>query len=185
MLNGDATTLNELRQRGAVAGGFLLEWRAKAQHSLACRFVAFRQLSLQPITAVLTAREATIVWIAFYSQEVLRNGWQPFDQPVSSAYLPIGYQDLDHTRLGDGGALLFQKSDRRVSEVLIRVRTSECHILPPAREPTEGAFARICEHAGLGPSDVSTAVLHLAARITRMNQDQELARQTSVTTAVA
>jgi len=43
--------------------------------------------------------------VAFHTEAVMDNGWEPYDQPSPAAYLPLG-RDRLHQVDGAGGVLL-------------------------------------------------------------------------------
>lgn len=50
---------------------------------------------------------------AYYSSEVLINGWEPCDQPSPAAYLPLRYAALDRIDLAVDGVLLIERHPLR------------------------------------------------------------------------
>lgn len=53
------------------------------------------------------------LWIAFHSNEIIANGWQPYDQPEAAAYVPLGRERL-HQIDCPGGILLIESEAREV-----------------------------------------------------------------------
>lgn len=53
------------------------------------------------------------MWIAFHTDGVIGNGWEPYDQPEPAAYLPIGRKNMLEIR-APGGVLLIEEEPRPV-----------------------------------------------------------------------
>ncbi len=49
------------------------------------------------------------VYVAYYSQAVLTNGWEPYDQPSPAAYLPLSYEQFVRERISGAGEVLVQR----------------------------------------------------------------------------
>lgn len=48
-------------------------------------------------------------WIAYWPAGVVANEWQPYDQPGSSAYVPLRFDRMDRVDLPNGGCVLVSK----------------------------------------------------------------------------
>jgi hypothetical protein len=64
----------------------------------------------QPFGARVTARAASCFHFAFYSQALLENQCEPYDQPSHAAYLPLAYSSLRVLPIDGYGALLLQRN---------------------------------------------------------------------------
>ena len=96
--------------------GAVLEAAMRDGVSAVVRLTLHRGLRFRPAgseTLLLDADGAIVFWCAYYGAAVLANGWEPFDQPSSTAYMPLPYAAFDRINLDDGGVLLIQTSARR------------------------------------------------------------------------
>lgn len=50
-------------------------------------------------------------YVAFYSNQLLENGWEPYDQPHPAAYMPLSFAHFERYRVA-GGELLVSKPER-------------------------------------------------------------------------
>ena len=53
------------------------------------------------------------IWVAFHSERVVANGWEPYDQPDPAAYVPLGNERV-HRVSGAGGDLVVSRESERV-----------------------------------------------------------------------
>src|ERR1700722_13967494 len=94
-----------------MATSMSLHALAAPGHSMVCRVT----------TNVLAGASALPgFWCAYYSARVMDNGWEPFDQPTPSSYMPCPYRAFEVMRLGGGGALLVERTPRPSRAVLRR-----------------------------------------------------------------
>lgn len=86
-------------------------------------------------------------WCAYYGTSILANGWQPYDQPTASAYMPWPFAEFEKLPISSGGVLLLQRAPRHSRAVLgiarsdvpsvarrpASVETAEAHVLDLVR----------------------------------------------------
>jgi hypothetical protein len=60
-------------------------------------------------SAIVTSREADIFYCAYYTADVVANEWDPCDQSVAAAYMPLRYSFLNVWPLENGGTFLVQR----------------------------------------------------------------------------
>lgn len=110
----------------------------------------------------LTVRDARSWRFAFHSQTIRANGWQPFDQPSSAAYLPLSFRQLDQMNAGKNGLLLFQK-DPAIGTICAREVTSGkdqgCLLFEETALPNlEKELARLLAFSGVPELDIGQAL---------------------------
>ena len=83
--------------------------------SVAGEVIAFHgaALSRHGRGVVFETDDAASIRFAFYGDEVLANGWQPYDQPSPAAYIPLGYEALDRYEVDRGAILVEQRPQHR------------------------------------------------------------------------
>ena len=81
-------------------------------HSMVCRVTMTRALGGNSAPPGF--------WCAYYGSPVVENGWEPFDQPTPSSYMPCRYKAFEVMRLDGGGALLVERHPRPSRAVLRR-----------------------------------------------------------------
>jgi hypothetical protein len=68
----------------------------------------------------LRSADASAFHCAFYSNEVLANGREPFNQASLAAYLPLSFRDVDRIPLPEYGCMLVEReADRRPVDVVV------------------------------------------------------------------
>lgn len=83
--------------------------------------------------------EAVRLYLAYYSPAVIENGWQPYDQPSPSAYMPLGYAESVRERVRDGGEILVQRMPDCIGDSPVRGRARAS---ASVRSEVEAAFRR-------------------------------------------
>jgi hypothetical protein len=86
-------------------------------------------------TLIVSASAASVLWCAYYGEEVLANRWEPFDQSDPAAYMPLSYRALIKQPLAQGAFFV----QRRAQRALIH------------RVTVDDGVSRVCEFAGYPP----------------------------------
>jgi len=132
--------------------GIFIEAVARPGLSGVIRLVVHRGLSIRPAgahTLLVRAPAAATFWCAFYTSPILRNRWEPYDQPNPAAYMPFPYIEFDKIPLGETGAFLVQR---------------EAHHESVQGNAVDDGSARSCEF--LGPPQKERLALRLNELIT-------------------
>src|SRR6188768_3145865 len=87
----------------------------RAGRSVAGEVIAFHgaAVSKRGRATVFESDDAASIRFAFYGNEVLANGWQPYDQPNPAAYIPLGYEALDRYDTDCGAILVEHRRQNR------------------------------------------------------------------------
>jgi len=48
-----------------------------------------------------------VLWVAYHSTAIVENGWEPFDQPTTAAYVPFALRDMRAKADCGNGRILF------------------------------------------------------------------------------
>ena len=60
-------------------------------------------------STVVTSPEADVLYCAYYAADVAANAWEPCDQSIAAAYMPLRYSRLNVFPFKNGGAFLVQR----------------------------------------------------------------------------
>lgn len=77
--------------------------------------MSMRRESSKPEVHVEPGHACRVRWddtyVAYYSPAVVKNGWEPYDQPATAAYLPFAFSACLNVRCG-GGLVLVRRRGR-------------------------------------------------------------------------
>lgn len=91
-------------------------------------------------STIVTSSAADTFYCAYYTADVAANEWEPCDQSVAAAYMPLRYSLLNSWLLQNGGAFLVQRhpfhervwrnvvGDDHATRLLTLDRTNPCGI---------------------------------------------------------
>lgn len=96
--------------------GFVLECISKPGISAVVRVTAHGGLRIRPAgagTLFIDTSVALVTCCAYYSAPIVANGWEPFDQPSATAYMPLSYSDFIRVAVASAGVVLVQNEPRK------------------------------------------------------------------------
>ena len=95
-----------------LAAGILMIADIKPRYAAVIEVIAHEGAEIRKLddfSTVVTSPVATTFYCAYYGTDVSTNRWDPCDQAVAAAYMPLRYGLLDSRVLEDGGTFLLQK----------------------------------------------------------------------------
>jgi hypothetical protein len=142
--------MNDGNRKVAVVG------RVDPGISAVFQVIVYDVLSVRQIDSGIrqvASKNSTVLQYAVYSDELLQNGWEPFEQPSPCAYVPSAYADLVERPLAHFGALLIGQRARRgeFQAFLAEGDSSRVAFLELDRAGVHDALADICRRVGLQP----------------------------------
>lgn len=124
-------------------------------------------------SAVISAPIADTLYCAYYSREVLANGWEPCDQPSASAYLPFRFSFLRQVDLPNGGKFLIQRhAFREPVWRTIVTDDPETHVVSVADGDTHAlslVLAEVLQAAGVPRETIAKCTLAVSESLTAAN----------------
>ena len=141
-----------------VEPGFILVGRVKQEVCAVLELYRHRGGSwLHNIERCNFKEPATQQWLAWYSGHITANGWQPYDQPLDEAYMPLSYErfdskSLEHTH----GTLLRGKEE--LTAFRANLLGSHVAIANSTEEELQKSLGRVLVNAGVCPADEESAV---------------------------
>lgn len=121
--------------------------------------------------AHLTSSRASILWCARYAPGVLANGWEPYDQPNPSLYMPLRYSALERVEYQAGWTTWVQRRSScgpLRAELVAREQSGLLVDVPAADEQaTRRALARALSWIGFPSERVASYCDQIMARTSR------------------
>lgn len=128
---------------------------------------------LQSSATVVTCPDADTFYCAYYAAAVTANPWEPCDQSVAAAYMPLRYSGLERWSLQNGGAFLLQRQPfhERVWRNVVdddhetRVITLECS----APLDVMTTIQALLREAGVPDSELPICAEAVSSRLQQLN----------------
>ena len=118
----------------------------------------------------IRVENAVVYHCAVYSERVLTNGWQPFEQPSPCAYLPLRYSQLLQKPLGPYGAVLVERHARRgdFHTFVVSGDSGRFDRVGLDQAAAAQAVREICERAGVGATNVDMTVRAIGDQVAQL-----------------
>ena len=96
----------------ALAAGVLLIADIKPRYAAVIEIIAHGGAEVRTVpnaSSIVSAPTGDTFYCAYYAPDVFANPWEPCDQSIAAAYMPLRYSLLDLLPLKNGGAFLVQR----------------------------------------------------------------------------
>lgn len=118
-------------------------------------------------TKVIKGAVVELIRFAFYSERVLRNGWEPFDQPHPAAYMPLRYTTLERVDVA-GGAFFIQR--HAVHQALWRAlpieqESSTLSFISESHDELMEVISAMLLRAGLPPAEAQRCAMRVSDKL--------------------
>jgi hypothetical protein len=117
--------------------GIMLQTVGRAHVAAVCRIIVHTGLRVESVgggSSIVKAETASVVRVAIYSGLALANGWEPFNQPIPAAYMPLAFDAFDRISLDETGAELLVQSrphNEQLRAIVVNDdRRRACEFLP-------------------------------------------------------
>ncbi|MCA9485862.1 MAG: hypothetical protein KC506_03395 [Nanoarchaeota archaeon] len=107
-------------------------------------------------TSASSPNEFKEIWCAWYSPQIRSNGWQPFDQPSQTSYLPLSYSELREVQLNKGSFLIQTKPSIKMHGLPLNKDSTSRHWTIPhlERKDLEKRLAGPLKYLGINANDL-------------------------------
>jgi len=145
------------QHRAAVlARCYLIDGCYQSGASATIRILMSSQLAVAPVNDEMSsviAENAVVIRAAVYRDSVLKNGWQPYDQPSPAAYVPLSFKAMKRHRLRGFGQLLVEAQPSRgpVSTFTYRETAHGFSRVVSSLDEVWATIVEICERVGVPP----------------------------------